>query len=67
MRKLYECNPFAFLIEQAGGKATDNCGNRILELEVLTIDEACEIVLGNPQYVDEAIEFFKSDEFTKKR
>ena len=67
LRKLYECNPFAFLIEQAGGKATDNCGNRILELEVLTIDEACEIVLGNPQYVDEAIEFFKSDEFTKKR
>lgn len=67
LRKLYECNPFAFLIEQAGGKATDQCGNRILELEVGSIDEACEIVLGNTEYVDEAVGFFKSDEFVNKR
>lgn len=67
LRMLYENNPFAFLAEQAGGKATDQCGNRILEIEVSAIDEACEIVLGNTQYVDEAVEFFKSEEFTKKR
>lgn len=67
LRKLYECNPFAFIIEQAGGKATDQCGNRILDLDVKAIDESCEIVLGNTSYVDDAVEFFKSHEFTNKR
>lgn len=67
LRKLYECNPFAFLIEQAGGKATDQCGNRILDLKVGAIDEACEIVLGNKEYVEEAISFFKSNDFVEKR
>ena len=32
LRLTYECNPIAFLAEQAGGMATDGLGNRILEI-----------------------------------
>jgi fructose-1,6-bisphosphatase I len=67
LRKLYECNPFAFIIEQAGGKATDICGNRILDLKVESIDESVEIVLGSSEYVDSAVTFFKKQEFGRKR
>jgi fructose-1,6-bisphosphatase I len=31
LRLLYECNPMAFIVEQAGGKASDGFG-RIMEL-----------------------------------
>ncbi len=67
LRKLYECNPFGYLIEQAGGTATDICGRRILDMKVEAIDEAVSIVLGNKDYVEKAVEFFKSEEFMSKR
>jgi fructose-1,6-bisphosphatase I len=38
LRLLYECNPLAFITEQAGGKASDGF-NRIMEIEPTELHE----------------------------
>jgi fructose-1,6-bisphosphatase I len=46
LRLLYECAPMSFLVEQAGGEATN--GNiRILDLEVTALDQRTPIFLGD--------------------
>jgi fructose-1,6-bisphosphatase I len=35
---MYECNPMAFIVEQAGGKASDGF-NRIMELQPTELHE----------------------------
>lgn len=46
LRLLYECNPLAFIIEVAGGKATD--GNvRILEKEPIELHERTPFFIGS--------------------
>jgi len=59
LRLLYECNPIAFLAEQAGGKATDGKGNRILEIEPKDIHERVPFVVGSKNMVDKVEEFNK--------
>ncbi len=46
LRLLYEANPMAFLIEQAGGVAT-NGKERILELEPETLHQRTPLYMGN--------------------
>jgi fructose-1,6-bisphosphatase I len=47
LRLMYEANPMAFLIEQAGGVATD--GRRpILDVEAHGIHDRCPVYLGSP-------------------
>lgn len=46
LRLLYEANPMAFLIEQAGGVATDG-KNRIMELEPSTLHQRTPLYMGN--------------------
>jgi fructose-1,6-bisphosphatase I len=43
---LYECNPFAFIIEIAGGKATDG-KERILEKQPISIHEHTPFFCGS--------------------
>ena len=43
---VYECAPIAFLIEQAGGAATDSF-NRILDLEVDELHERTTFAFGS--------------------
>lgn len=43
---LYECNPMAFIIEQAGGKATTGM-HRILDIEPESIHQSTPIYLGS--------------------
>lgn len=57
LRLLYECNPFAFLIEQAGGKARDMCGRDILDLPIKAIDDTSPILIGAKKEVEEAEAF----------
>jgi fructose-1,6-bisphosphatase len=38
LRLLYECNPMAFIVEQAGGKASDGFG-RIMEIQPTELHE----------------------------
>ena len=56
LRLLYECNPMAFIIEQAGGKATDGFG-RILELEATSLHQRTPWFAGSANMVDKAVEF----------
>ena len=46
LRMVYECAPIAFLIEQAGGAATDSF-NRILDIEVNDLHERTPFAFGS--------------------
>lgn len=53
LRLLYECNPLAFVVEQAGGKAITCQLERILDLDVKHLHQRATIAIGSPQMVDE--------------
>jgi fructose-1,6-bisphosphatase I len=59
LRLLYECNPMAFLIEQAGGKAIAGPGQRILDLEPTQLHQRCPLFVGSPKMVDTLEGFIK--------
>ena len=50
LRLLYECNPMAFIIEQAGGVASDGL-NRILEIEPKELHQRSSIFIGSAKMV----------------
>ncbi len=50
LRLLYECNPLSFIIEQAGGKAT-NGQQRILELEAHRLHQRTPIYMGSARMI----------------
>lgn len=51
LRLVYEANPIAFLIEQAGGAATDTV-NRILEIEPEHLHQRIPLVFGSMREVE---------------
>ncbi|HNQ69555.1 MAG TPA: class 1 fructose-bisphosphatase [Bacteroidales bacterium] len=59
LRLLYECNPIAFLAEQAGGMATDGYGNRILDIQPKDIHQRVPFFTGAKAMVEKAEEFMK--------
>ena len=56
LRLLYECNPMAFLAEQAGAKAT-NGFQRILEIEPISLHQRVPLFCGSVEMVEKAEEF----------
>lgn len=56
LRLLYECNPLAFITEQAGGKAS-NGKERILQIKPGEIHERSPLFIGSPLMVEKAEEF----------
>ena len=56
LRLLYECNPVAFLAEQAGGKASDGYG-RILEIKPAELHQRAPIFVGSKNMVRTVEEF----------
>ncbi|UOB18374.1 class 1 fructose-bisphosphatase [Abyssalbus ytuae] len=56
LRLLYECNPVAFLAEQANGKATDGHG-RILEIKPSELHQRVPFFCGSKKMVDKVMEF----------
>lgn len=56
LRLLYECNPMAFIVEQAGGKATDGF-KRILELKPTDLHQRVPFFCGSTTMVEKAEEF----------
>jgi fructose-1,6-bisphosphatase I len=56
LRLVYECNPMAFIIEQAGGRATDGV-SRILDLEVTELHQRSPIFIGSAAMVSQAEKF----------
>ena len=59
LRLLYECNPIAFIAEQAGGKASDGF-NRILEIEPKELHQRVPFFCGSIEMVEKAEEFMKN-------
>ena len=59
LRLVYECNPMAFIIEQAGGKAT-NGFQRILELPVTDLHQRSAIFIGSADLVSQAESFMQA-------
>ena len=56
LRLLYECNPLAFIVEQAGGKATDGF-KRILEIQPKSLHQRTPIFIGSSEMVNTAQDF----------
>lgn len=56
LRLLYECNPIAFIIEQAGGLASTG-RRRILELEPTELHQRAPIVFGSKAEVERVIAY----------
>lgn len=59
LRLLYECNPLAFIVEQAGGKAINANLERIMEQDAHELHQRETIVIGSPEMVDEMKEFIQ--------
>lgn len=57
LRLLYECNPMAFIMEQAGGIATTGT-QRIMDVELKELHQRVPAILGSKNMVDKALEFF---------
>jgi len=57
LRVLYECNPMAFIVEQAGGKAMTCDLRRILEIPVTELHQRSTIAIGSPEMVNEMKDF----------
>ena len=58
LRLLYECNPVAWIIEQAGGKASDGYV-RIMEKQAKTLHERTPLFIGSANMVTMAEEFMQ--------
>lgn len=58
LRLLYECNPIAFLIEQAGGMATTGT-QRVLDVIPESLHQRLPFVVGSPDDVEEYLSFVK--------
>lgn len=53
LRLLYEANPLALVVEQAGGKASTGT-TRILDVQPTALHQRVPLLIGSPEDVDEA-------------
>ncbi len=56
LRLLYECNPMAFIAEQAGGKASDG-KRRVMDIEPTELHQRVPFYCGSKNMVDKVEEF----------
>lgn len=61
LRLIYECNPMAFLAEQAGGKATYGEGS-IMELQPKELHQHCPLFIGSANMVDLAMHYISEED-----
>lgn len=65
LRLLYECNPLAFIAEQAGGVA--NTGSeRILDILPSSIHQRTTLFIGSKKMVEKALSFVNKEEVLSK-
>lgn len=60
LRLLYEASPMGFLIEQAGGVASDGHG-RILDIEPTSHHQRVPVILGSSEEVERLMAYHKED------
>jgi fructose-1,6-bisphosphatase I len=58
LRLLYEVAPMAFVVEQAGGRASTG-SERVLDLNAAGYHQRAPVILGSPDDVDLAEEFYR--------
>lgn len=58
LRLLYECNPLAFVIEQAGGRASDGYTN-VMDVAPTELHERIPYFVGSPGMMDRAEGYMK--------
>jgi fructose-1,6-bisphosphatase I len=58
LRLLYECNPLAFIAEQAGGLATDG-KNRILDIQPTALHQRTPYYIGSPNMVRDVMDLLQ--------
>lgn len=58
LRLLYECNPMAFLAEEANGKASDGF-TRIMDIEPTELHQRVPFICGSKNMVDKVEEFME--------
>jgi fructose-1,6-bisphosphatase I len=57
LRLQYEVNPLAFVVEQAGGQAITEDGQRVLDLQPTELHQRTPIFMGSKEDVDECAAF----------
>ena len=60
LRLMYEANPLAFIVEQAGGKASTG-SNRILEVRPVTLHQRTPVFIGSKNMVETAEAFLRGE------
>jgi fructose-1,6-bisphosphatase I len=58
LRLLYECSPLAFIIEQAGGYASDG-RQAILDIQPDSLHQRTPLFIGNKDLVEKAEQFIR--------
>ena len=61
LRLMYEANPMGFLVEQAGGAAT-NCQQRILDIEPGKLHQRVSVVLGSKNEVERVTAYHQAQQ-----
>lgn len=56
LRYCFECAPMAFIMEQAGGAASDGDG-RLLDQVIKSVDQQTPIIIGSKKEVEKAVEY----------
>lgn len=64
LRLMYECNPMAFIVEQAGGRAS-NGKMRLLEVQPETLHDRTPIFIGSEEDVLMVEKFIRENELKK--
>ena len=57
LRLMYEANPMAFLLEQAGGLAMTSQG-RIMDIEPASIHQRVEVIMGSKVEVEKCLSYY---------
>ncbi len=60
LRLLYECNPFAFIVEMAGGRAT-NGKERIMDIIPTELHQRTPLFIGSKDMMDELDTYISKD------
>src|SRR6185503_8646003 len=58
LRLMYEANPMALIVEQAGGAATDG-KTRILDIKPRALHQRCPVILGSKNEVERVTRYHK--------
>jgi fructose-1,6-bisphosphatase I len=53
LRLMYECNPFAFIVEVAGGRSSTGNGISVLDVQPTSLHQRVPFFAGSKQMMDE--------------